>query len=89
MSNLPSLIQIGSYEMVVVQVLFLAGVIGAITAKAKGRSGFVWFVLSVVSCGAGILVVLFMPAKKASAHGKADGSDGSSGSDGTSESHSK
>nr|WP_319484139.1 hypothetical protein [uncultured Cohaesibacter sp.] len=79
MSNLPSLIQIGSYEMVVVQVLFLAGVIGAITAKAKGRSGFVWFVLSVVSCGAGIVVVLFMPAKKASAQNKTDGSDGPGG----------
>ncbi|WP_319410946.1 hypothetical protein [uncultured Cohaesibacter sp.] len=63
MSSMPSLFHIGSYEMIVVQVLLLAGVIGAITAKAKGRSGFVWFVLSVISCGLGILVVLFMPVK--------------------------
>ncbi|SFO06776.1 hypothetical protein SAMN04488056_10343 [Cohaesibacter marisflavi] len=62
--SMPSLFYIGSYEMIVVQVLLLAGVIGAITAKAKGRSGLIWFVLSVVSCGAGILVVLFMPVKK-------------------------
>ena len=62
MSGLPSLFHIGSYEMIVLQVLMLAGIIGAITAKAKGRSGFIWFVLSVASCGAGILVVLFMPA---------------------------
>ena len=61
MPNVPGIFQIGSYEMIVVQVLLLAGVIGAITAKAKGRSGFVWFVLSVVTCGAGILVVLFLP----------------------------
>ena len=61
MSNLPSLIEIGSYDMIVLQVLLLAGIIGAITAKAKGRSGFLWFVLSVVTCGAGILLVLFMP----------------------------
>lgn len=61
MPSLPGIFQIGSYEMIVVQVLMLAGVIGAITAKAKGRSGLVWFVLSVVTCGAGILVVLFMP----------------------------
>nr|WP_321458011.1 hypothetical protein [uncultured Cohaesibacter sp.] len=72
MSNMPSLFQIGSYEMVVVQVLLLAGVIGAITAKAKGRSGFIWFVLSVVTCGAGILVVLFMPAKTAARDDAAD-----------------
>ena len=61
MSNLPSLIEIGSYDMIVLQVLLLAGIIGAITAKAKGRSGFLWFLLSVVTCGAGILLVLFMP----------------------------
>ena len=62
--SMPSLFYIGSYEMIVVQVLLLAGVIGAITAKAKGRPGLIWFVLSVVSCGAGILVVLFMPVKR-------------------------
>lgn len=62
MPSLPGIFQIGSYEMIVLQVLMLAGIIGAITAKAKGRSGFVWFVLSVVTCGFGILVVLFMPA---------------------------
>ena len=45
--SMPSLFYIGSYEMIVVQVLLLAGVIGAITAKAKGRSGLIWFVLSV------------------------------------------
>ena len=61
MPSLPGIFQIGSYEMIVLQVLILAGTIGAVTAKAKGRSGFVWFVLSVVTCGAGILVVLFMP----------------------------
>ncbi|SNY92569.1 hypothetical protein SAMN04515647_2839 [Cohaesibacter sp. ES.047] len=72
MQNLPALFQIGSYEMIVVQVLFLAGVIGAITAKAKGRSGFVWFVLSVVSCGAGILVVLFLPVVKNEKTGPAE-----------------
>lgn len=64
MPNMPSLFQIGSYDMIVLQVLMLAGIIGAITAKAKGRSGLLWFVLSVVTCGAGILVVLFMPAVK-------------------------
>jgi len=62
MPSLPGIFQIGSYEMIVLQVLILAGTIGAITAKAKGRSGFLWFVLSVVTCGFGILVVLFMPA---------------------------
>ncbi|PLW78407.1 hypothetical protein [Cohaesibacter celericrescens] len=61
MPNVPSIFNIGSYEMIVLQVLMLAGIIGAITAKARGRSGFVWFVISVVTCGAGILVVLFMP----------------------------
>ncbi len=61
MPSLPSIFQIGSYEMIVLQVLILAGTIGALTAKAKGRSGFIWFVLSVVTCGFGILVVLFMP----------------------------
>ncbi|MCT4657344.1 MAG: hypothetical protein N4A65_16240 [Cohaesibacter sp.] len=62
MPSLPGIFQIGSYDMVVLQVLLLAGIIGALTAKAKGRSGILWFVLSVVTCGAGILVVLFMPA---------------------------
>ncbi len=62
MPTLPGIFQIGSYDMVVLQVLLLAGIIGAITAKAKGRSGLIWFVLSVVTFGAGILVVLFMPA---------------------------
>lgn len=61
MPSLPGVFQIGSYEMIVLQVLILAGTIGAITAKAKGRSGILWFALSVVTCGAGILVVLFMP----------------------------
>lgn len=64
MPTLPGIFQIGSYEMIVVQVLLLAGVIGALTAKAKGRSGLIWFVLSVVTCGVGILVVLFMPRIK-------------------------
>ncbi|HAT86351.1 MAG TPA: hypothetical protein DCS30_10655 [Rhizobiales bacterium] len=62
MPSLPGIFQIGSYEMVVLQVLLLAGIIGAITAKAKGRSGTIWFILSVATFGAGILVVLFMPA---------------------------
>jgi uncharacterized membrane protein YgaE (UPF0421/DUF939 family) len=62
MPTLPGLFQIGSYQMVVLQVLLLAGIIGAITAKAKGRSGTIWFILSIVTFGAGILVVLFMPA---------------------------
>lgn len=62
MPSLPGIFQIGSYEMVVLQVLLLAGIIGAITAKAKGRSGTIWFILSIVTFGAGILVVLFMPA---------------------------
>lgn len=76
MPSLPGIFQIGSYQMIVLQVLMLAGVIGAITAKAKGRSGFVWFVLSVVTCGAGILVVLFMPAVA-----KPDNDETGSGSD--------
>lgn len=69
MPKLPGIFQIGSYDMVVLQVLLLAGIIGVITAKAKGRSGTLWFILSVVTCGAGILVVLFLPAveKKADA----------------------
>ena len=75
MSNMPSLFHIGSYQMIVVQVLLLAGVIGAITAKAKGRSGFIWFVLSVVTCGAGILVVLFLPVKKPRAQGNQDAAE--------------
>ena len=62
MPNVPGIFQIGSYEMIVVQVLMLAGVIGAITAKAKGRSGLLWLVITIVTCGAGILVVLFLPA---------------------------
>lgn len=62
MPSLPGIFQIGSYQMVVLQVLLLAGIIGTLTAKAKGRSGTLWFILSVISCGAGILVVLFMPA---------------------------
>lgn len=72
MPSLPGIFQIGSYEMIVVQVLMLAGVIGAITAKAKGRSGLIWFVLSVVTCGAGILVVLFMPTVVKSGQDGAD-----------------
>lgn len=65
MPSLPGIFQIGSYDMIVLQVLLLAGIIGLITAKAKGRSGTIWFVLSVVTCGAGILIVLFMPAIEA------------------------
>ena len=62
MPSLPGIFQIGSYEMIVLQVLMLAGIMGLITAKAKGRSGLLWFILSVVTFGIGILVVLFMPA---------------------------
>ena len=76
MPSLPGIFQIGSYEMIVLQVLMLAGIMGAITAKAKGRSGFVWFVLSVVTFGVGILVVLFMPAvAKAGDEAKKEGED--------------
>ncbi|MCV6545926.1 MAG: hypothetical protein OIF56_01340 [Cohaesibacter sp.] len=62
MPTLPGLFQIGSYQMVVLQVLLLAGIIGAITAKAKGRSGILWFILSIVTFGVAIVVVLFLPA---------------------------
>ncbi|WP_316861333.1 hypothetical protein [uncultured Cohaesibacter sp.] len=63
MPNMPSLFEIDGYEMIVLQVLFLAGVIGAITAKAKGRSGLVWFVLSAITYGFAILVLLFVPSR--------------------------
>jgi hypothetical protein len=82
MPQMPSLFHIGSYEMIVLQVLMLAGIMGALTAKAKGRSGFIWFVLTVASCGAAILVVLFLPVvkKKDPAGGDTPYEDGDSGS---------